>query len=254
MSLPTVMPTKGETASVSVQELLRSQTISPKLAARIQEADINQDGNLSIEELLEVIRSEERAVSDRKLMRNFLIALVVAVLILIATLCGTVYAIVKLTQEVNDNNGVLVSSSTGQPMSTAAKYLQLSPDSLYRYPDPSLLQSFEALVLPSDDGDTMYRVAKIVSKRNDSATVYTIDGTVIEVDDSGMSIVDKDAPAGSARRLRYMTDEQVSSVYAALGVYDLVDSLGGRNKIENTIVEVGNEVAEEVTSWFSWFG
>ena len=201
MSLPTLMPAKGDTTSVSVQELLRSQTISPKLAARIQEADINQDGSLSIDELLEVIRSEERAVSDRKLMRNFLIALLVAVLILIATLCGTVYAIVKLTQEVNDNNGVLVSASTGQPMSTGRMHIQLGADSLYRYPNPVLLQSFEALVLPSDDGDTMYRVAKIVSQPNVSATIYTVDGTVIEVDDSGMSIVDKDAPAGSARRL-----------------------------------------------------
>lgn len=201
MSLPTVMPSKGDTTSVNVQELLRSEAISPKLAARIQAADVNNDGILSIDELFEVMRSAERAVSDRKLMRNFLIALVAAVLILIATLCGTVYAIVKLTQEVNDNNGVLVSTATKQPMSTGGLRLQMGVDSLFKYPNPSVLESFDSLVLSSEEGDTLYKVAKIVAQRNTSATVYTVDGTVIEVDETGMSIIDKDAPAGSARRL-----------------------------------------------------
>ena len=250
MSLPTVMPTKDETTSVNVQELLRSEAISPKLAARIQAADINNDGSLSIDELLEVMRSEERAVSDRKLMRNFLIALVVAVLILIATLCGTVYAIVKLTQEVNDSNGVLVSSTTGQPMSTGGMRLQLEADSLYRYPDPALLQSFESVVIPSDTGDTMYRIARIEAQPNTSALIYTVDGTMIEVDDSGMSILDKDAPAGSARKLRFVSDRIANYIIAESGIVNT----NAYRQVESGINQAAKEVTREVSSWFSWLG
>jgi len=123
------MSEKQAATDVNVEELLRGD-LPPKLAERIRAADVNNDGSLSIDELLDVMRSEERAVADRKLMRNFLIALVVAVLVLVATLCGTVYAIVKLTQEVNDDDGVLVSSTTVTPMATGSAYLEMGPSAL----------------------------------------------------------------------------------------------------------------------------
>jgi hypothetical protein len=100
---------------VDVELLLHSGAIPPNLADRIRAADANQDGRLSVLELanmVEVMRREQKAVDDRKLFRNILLILLAAVLVLIATLCGTVYGIVKRTQEVNDQDGLLVSTST----------------------------------------------------------------------------------------------------------------------------------------------
>jgi hypothetical protein len=194
------MSEKQAATVVNVEELLRGD-LPPKLAERIRAADVNNDGSLSIDELLDVMRSEERAVADRKLMRNFLIALVVAVLVLVATLCGTVYAIVKLTQEVNDDEGVLVSSTTGTPMATGSAYMEMGPSALYKYPNPSLLQSFDSVVLSNPDGDTMYKISKIVATPNVSATVYTADGTTIQADESGLYQIEEGAPNGSRRRL-----------------------------------------------------
>lgn len=187
---------------VNVQQLLDTiSTSSSKLAARIREADLDNDGSLSMEELVEVIRSEQQAIGDRKLLRYILIALAVAVLVLIATLCGTVYAVVKLTQEVNDQDGVLVSASSGAVMSTGLVQERVAGVELYRYRDPAMLRGIESVVLPSPEGDTMYRVSKIATVRNMSATVYTLGGTTLQVDDSGVYVVNEtDSPSAPGRR------------------------------------------------------
>lgn len=185
----------GIAGSVDVQQLLKSvSTISPKLAARIRKADLDNDGHLSMEELVEVMRSEQQAIGDRKLLRNILIALAIAVLVLIATLCGTVYAIVKLTQEVNDQDGLLVSSSSGDVMSTGLAQESLNATQLYRYQDPAILRNIEGVLVPTQQGVTMYRVSKITAVPNISATIYTIDGSTLEVDDSGVYVVDERDP------------------------------------------------------------
>lgn len=201
-----VVPSTKAGNLVDVDLLLRSGGVPPGLAQRIRAADTNQDGSLSVEELVEVMRSEQRAVGDRRLMRRILVALGVAVLVLVATLCGTVYAIVKLTQEVNDNDGVLVSASTGEVMSTGLAQRQLEASRLYRYADPEELRSVESVLVPSaQDGDgsvTMFRVSKITAVPNVGATVHTVDGTTLEVDDSGLYVVEPGEGGGSGRRLQ----------------------------------------------------
>jgi hypothetical protein len=94
--------------------------VTPALRDRIQRADVNSDGILSVSELLGVLESEKKAQSDRKMFLRLLVALGVAVLVLIATLCGAVYGIVDLTQKVDDNDGAMVSKATGDVMSTGA--------------------------------------------------------------------------------------------------------------------------------------
>lgn len=192
---------------VEVEQLVKcTESISPGLAQRIREADVDHDGSLSMTELVEVMRSEQKAVADRKLFRNFLIVLLIAMLVLITTLCGTVYAIVKLTQEVHDDNGVLVSSSTGDVMSTGLIQEAVNISQIFRFENPEVLRSIESLILPSAEGVTMYRIAKISVVPNNHATVYTDDGTVLEVDDSGIYAVETDKPAGSGRRLLTIED------------------------------------------------
>jgi hypothetical protein len=181
---------------VDVDALLRScsmKGLSPKVAERIRQADVDHDGALSVDELIEVIRTEMQAVSDRKLFRNILIALFVAVLVLVATLCGTVYAIVDLSKEVKNDNGVLVSSSSGDVMATgtAQQTVTVGPELLSLLEFPESMSNAESVIIPTTAGGNattlVYKVAKITScPEMGSMEVLTLDGTTLLTNQSGM--------------------------------------------------------------------
>ncbi|KAI8104518.1 hypothetical protein M9434_003073 [Picochlorum sp. BPE23] len=190
---PPVAYEKGDTV-VDVESLLRScsaKGLSAKLTDRIREADMDRDGALSVDELVEVMRREMQAVSDRKLFRNILLALFVAVLVLIATLCGTVYAIVDLSKEVKNDDGVLVSSSSGDVMSTgsAQQTVTVGPELLALLDFPESLSNVHSLVIPAMGGDetTVYKIAKLISSPGTgSMNIATVDGTLLLVNQSGV--------------------------------------------------------------------
>jgi hypothetical protein len=183
---------------------------SPSILERIKEADINKDGNLSVQELIQLVQSEQKAQADRRLFRNFLIALVVAVLILVAALVGAVYGIVKLTDEVDDNSGVLVSANTGSVMATGKATNLLDLSKLYggnnstggangttkSSPDVMLAEQLEVLVMPQADGG--YEVHRVASVRSfpaeQRAIVVSEDGSIIQVGTTGLVYL-KDAIA-----------------------------------------------------------
>lgn len=56
--------------SFSVRELLETPGLEPELAKRIQDADRDGSGGLSIQEVLAVFKSEQAAVSERRWMRR----------------------------------------------------------------------------------------------------------------------------------------------------------------------------------------
>ena len=188
------LATENGNVVLDVEALLRScsmKGLSPKVAERIKQADADQDGCLSVDELIEVIRTEMRAVSDRKLFRNILISLFVTVLVLVATLCGTVYAIVDLSKEVKNDNGVLVSSSTGDVMATgtAQQALTVGPDLLALLEFPEMLSKAHSVVVPAVDGDTatVYKVGKMtLSPSSGTVEVSTVDGTTLLMNQSGV--------------------------------------------------------------------
>lgn len=140
------------------------------------------------------------AHADRRLFRNFLIALVVAVLILVAALVGSVYGIVKLTDEVDDSNGVLVSANTGTVMATGKATSAMDLSKLYgggnstddgttrRVPDVSLAEQMEVVVVPQADGGfEVHRVASIRSfPREQRAIIVSEDGSIIQVGTTGL--------------------------------------------------------------------
>ena len=173
------------TTQMKISDLVKQDGISASLIKRIEKADVDQDGTLSVQEIVQLVQCEQQAHADRKLFRNMLIALVVGILILIAALCGTVYAIVKLTQEVGDDNGVLVSTDSGEAISTGQVVDRLDVTQLYLQAAPGLTNQLETLVIPTDNGFTVYRVAS-VQVDEDRALVSTIDGTKFQVDERGV--------------------------------------------------------------------
>ena len=85
-----------EKHSLSVKQLLSARGVSAELAKRIQEADVDGNGEISIEELVVVLQSEQKAKQDVKLFRNIVILLVVCLIILIAATAGVTYGTVSL--------------------------------------------------------------------------------------------------------------------------------------------------------------
>lgn len=195
------MATDGVTAApehaLDVSDL--EKFASPSIMKRVNEADTDKDGVLSVQELIQLVQSEQKAHADRRLFRNFLIALVVAVLILVAALVGAVYGIVKLTDEVDDSNGLLVSANTGSVMATGKATELVALSQLYAKAsnstsdstDPvSIAQQMEILVVPHGEvegGFTVHRVASIRSYPSEQmAIIVSEDGTVIQIDSSGL--------------------------------------------------------------------
>lgn len=175
---------------------------SPSVIQRLKNADLDKDGRLSVSELVQLVQSEQRALADRRLFRNLLIAIVVAVLILVSALVGAVYGIVKLTDEVDDSNGLLVSAKTGSVMATgkATEVVLLSQlyakasNSTSGSTDPvSIANQMDVVVVPHDEvevGFTVHRVASIRSYPSEQlAIIVSKDGSVIQVDSSGLRYV-----------------------------------------------------------------
>eukprot|EP00889_Picochlorum_renovo_P002217 jgi/Picre1/29247/NNA_004639.t1 len=184
---PPVAYEKGDTV-VDVESLLRScsaKGLSSKLTDRIREADVDQDGVLSVDELVEVMRREMQAVSDRKLFRNILIALFVAVLVLIATLCGTVYC-----------------------HRSAQQTVTVGPELLALLDFPESLSNVHSLVIPAMEGDetTVYKTAKLISSPGTgSMNIATVDGTLLLVNQSGVSRYMDDAGHDGSEATRNST-------------------------------------------------
>jgi hypothetical protein len=80
-----------EKHSLSVKQLLAARGVSSELSKRIQEADADGNGEISIEELVVVLQSEQKAKQDVRLFRNIVILLAVSLIILIAATAGVTY-------------------------------------------------------------------------------------------------------------------------------------------------------------------
>eukprot|EP00889_Picochlorum_renovo_P008142 jgi/Picre1/35172/NNA_002634.t1 len=100
-------------------------------------------------------------------------------------------------------------------MSTGLAQQRVEASRLYRFADPEELRSVESVLVPSaEDGSvTMFRVSKITAVPNVSATVYTVDGTTLEVDDAGLVVVEQgDEGGASGRRLLFADDPYAPTI------------------------------------------
>jgi hypothetical protein len=206
-------------AKICITDLIQQDGVSPSLIKRLESADKDKDGTLSVQEIVLLVRMEQRALADRKLFRNFLIALVIGMLILIAALCGTVYAIVKLSQEVGDDNGVLVSKSSGDVMSTG-RVVQRVPNlaGALLNDDPFLAKmmamGMKRVILPGKDGSSSFTVSQVSSitvETGKSALIRMADGNQLEVGGVSSSL---NSTGGLRRSLKNNQDSQAEGEIA----------------------------------------
>lgn len=199
---------------VPLSEILRQSGIPESVIDRIQGADIDKDGNLDVREIMQLVREGHRAQADRKLFRNLVVALLIGMLVAIAALCGTIYGIVKLTQEVDDKDGVLVSSTTGEVLATGQVMVTLNVTNLYDFVPSSV--KLEALVVPSMDRNSFicHRVASVSVVPGQTASITTLDGRKIVIDkDNGFYYDDGLAGNATATGRRLLGEMQNHGIY-----------------------------------------
>jgi len=187
---------------LDLTDLTKDRQLPLNIITRLQEADKNNDGKLSASEIIQVITEEQQVRSEARLLRKFIWALSLATLLMIASLCGTVYAIVALTKEVHDDNNRLVSSSTGDLMDTGLARESFDSADLFSPEFLELMPEVETLVVPFDNGTFgMYKVAGMYVEPGVKAFIKSVEGRDILVDVNGVSVVGDVNVTGSARRL-----------------------------------------------------
>ena len=143
-----------ESAGVSIHALLSSKSLAPALRDRIVSADkvcqrrtkpypLNhpnplahsrtlpgapQDGNgeLSVDEVLAVMRSEIDMARDRRMLRRVAAVLVAGLVLSVAAVAGLTFAVVALSKDTASSGGALVDKVTGVPLRTAGGFLAIT--------------------------------------------------------------------------------------------------------------------------------
>ena len=146
---------------------------------------------MSAQELVDVIVAEQKAARDARLFRRFVWALIAAVLLLIAAVVGSVYGIVYLTRQVDDDGGVLTSTRSGAPMTTGTT-LQRKAFAELVHPSTAkgaALGTSQVILPTGDSSFAVLGVAGIAVEEGKGANIRAQTGEVILVDEEG-AIVD----------------------------------------------------------------
>ncbi|KAL4552434.1 hypothetical protein Ndes2526B_g06647 [Nannochloris sp. 'desiccata'] len=74
-----------EKDTYSVSMLMQLKSMTPSLARRIKDADVDRDGQLSVEEIVKAIESEQTAAEDAHMMKWMVVGTLALLVILLGT-------------------------------------------------------------------------------------------------------------------------------------------------------------------------
>jgi hypothetical protein len=236
-----------EKDTYSVRRLMELKSMSPSLARRIKDADVDRDGQLSIEEIVKAIESEQTAAEDAHMMKWMVIGTLALLVILLGTLAGAIYGLVELNKDISTSDNVLTSASTGQVL-TAAVATDRSPlQSLYLSDSPLPALNLQKMVLGNaESGSATYSVASVRIKPNTSATILTTTGETFIVDAEGIRASGDDTSGG--RRLLFWN--AVGDIFGDIvgGVGSIIIDTGKFfentwKDVENTASSIAKDIA-----------
>ena len=142
-----------------------------------------------------MVVDEKRAADGQKLTRSIIIQLCVAFIVLLAAFAGCIYMVVKLDRVVGNDNGIMVSRSTGQPL--AVRYLGIL---LYHMSSLDDLLVLEHLTVTTNasDRDTTVTLCNVASAQvisGKTAVVTPTSGAEFEINQDGMFLVNTTSAA-----------------------------------------------------------
>ena len=198
---------------VSLDDLLQCRTMPRDVGRRLQES-AGSEGQVTVDAVVGLLVDEKRAADDRKLTRSIIMQLLVALVVLLAAFAGSIYMVVKLDSVVGNDNGIMVSRSTGQPVAVGSVVRERDGRMLYEMSSLRELLGVERLTVTTNtsDGDTavtVYNVASAQVLPGEAAVVTTTSGEVFEINQDGLSLVNTTSTVeGGRRRHLMLTDEQ----------------------------------------------
>ena len=208
---------------VSLDDLLQCRTLPRDVGRRLQES-AGSEGQVTVDAVVGLLVDERRAAEDRKLTRSIIIQLLVALVVLLAAFAGSIYMVVKLDRVVGNDNGIMVSRSTGQPVAVGS--LTTETDGLMLYDMSSLddlltLQHLTVTTNASDGGGTtvtVYNVASAQVLPGETAVVTTTSGEEFEINQDGMFLVNTTSAAAARGRRRLMQTPEEQALAEGQGL------------------------------------
>ncbi len=188
---------------VSLDELLQCRTLPRDVGRRLQES-AGSEGQVTVDAVVGLLVDERRAANDRKLTRSIIIQLLVALVVLLAAFAGSIYMVVKLDRVVGNDNGIMVSRSTGQPLAVGSLARETDGRLLYEMSSLDDLLGLEHVTVTTNTTVTVYNVASAKVLPGETAVVTTTSGEEFEINQDGMFLVNTTYTAAGGRRRRLM--------------------------------------------------
>jgi hypothetical protein len=175
---------------------------------------------VTVDAVVGLLVDERRAANDRKLTRSIIIQLLVALVVLLAAFAGSIYMVVKLDRVVGNDNGIMVSRSTGQPVAVGSLARETDGRLLYEISSLDDLLVLEHLTVTTNtsDGDksvNVYNVASAQVLPGETAVVTTTSGEEFEINQDGLFLVNTTSAAAGRRRRLMLTDDQKGQLAGA---------------------------------------
>eukprot|EP00889_Picochlorum_renovo_P006189 jgi/Picre1/33219/NNA_008544.t1 len=210
----------GQDHTLALSEVLGCRTLPRQVARTLEASAGGPNGHVSVEALVGMVVDEKRAADDRKLTRSIIIQLCVALIVLLAAFAGSIYMVVKLDNVVGNDNGIMVSRSTGQPLAVGSVSKISNAANLYEINnlgDLSKVKSVQVQLQGAGDGlgeTAVFQVASAIVTPGQSALLTTTTGDQFESDSEGFGWVNStSADAGGSRR-KLMQESGMSLVSA----------------------------------------
>jgi hypothetical protein len=176
------------TREIKVDDLLRIKSLSPSLVSRIQSADIDQDGSITSNELINAFLAEHSRHRDVLMLRKIAIGLCVMILIVLGTMGGAIYALVESTQKVNTQDGYIASKEDGMALASASLTVEVP---LEKYTDQTAAYCMSAKEVRITDTKARTALeigALTVSPNERTVEIATVAGYGFMLNSSGLYV------------------------------------------------------------------
>jgi len=204
---------------MELSEVLGCRTLPREVARRLEAGAGGNSGRVSVEALIGMVVDEQQAADDRKLTRSIIIQLCVALAALLAAFAGSIYMVVKLDRAIANDNGVLVSKASGQPLAVGSVSQVSNLTSLHKINNLRDLSKLKSLAVGPKGAQesTLFTVASAAVNPGQNGLITTTSGEHFEFDDSGVRLVNTTSDTAFRRR-RLLQDSGSDLVGAIFGL------------------------------------
>lgn len=180
----------GQTLPVTGKKPRRMESVVVKLSdvhdqtlqKELQMMDKNNDGSLTLDEVLRGARDLVNSRANMKLLKQLLGAMVVMLLLIVGVVCGLTAYIVAANQISKvDNNNQLLNKENSQPVTVAQSMTRIPLGALYLFPESLPLLKDITYEDPTTDILHVKSVDRVELVHSQVLLIYATDGMMVRV-------------------------------------------------------------------------